>query len=222
VTSLPLSAYIRVSTSQQADSGLGLDAQRETILQASRAQRFEIGSWHEDAGYSASRMAARPALQAALTEIREGKSGGLVVSKLDRLGRSAAEVLTLAESAKREGWRLLILDVGADTQSLGGEVGLMALAMAARIEHVRIAERNRDAHDALRRQGRPRGRTAVASSIADRIIVLRDSGERWQAIADLLNLEGVPTARNGSLWRTSSARSAYVTRRAELQAQRAA
>jgi DNA invertase Pin-like site-specific DNA recombinase len=216
-----LCAYLRVSTTGQAESGLGLDAQRETIERACGLHGYTIGGWFLDAGRSGARMGNRPALQEALTEIHAGRSAGLVCAKLDRLGRSAAEVLTLAEQSKKEGWRLLILDVGADTQSLSGEAVLMALAMAARIEYVRIAERQREKHEALRRASRPRGRTAVAREVANRIITLRDSGATWQAIPNTLNLEDVPTARTGSVWRPSSVRSAYVTRQRELAAQAA-
>jgi hypothetical protein len=55
--------------------------------------------------------------------------------------------------------------------------------------------------------------------VADRIIGLRESGATWQAIADELERENVPTARGGASWRPSSVRSAYLARRAELEAQ---
>jgi DNA invertase Pin-like site-specific DNA recombinase len=217
VTTKPLCAYVRVSTAGQAESGIGLAAQRQTI----DASGHEIGQWFEDAGKSGARMANRPALQAALAEIRSGKASGLVVAKLDRLGRSAAEVLTMAETAKREGWRLLILDVGADTQSLSGEAVLMALAMAARIEHVRISERQVEKFAELRRRGRSRGRPSVSREVADRMVSMRDNGAKWQAIADVLNEEGIATVQGGLCWRPSSVQSAYRTRRLEVTAQAA-
>jgi DNA invertase Pin-like site-specific DNA recombinase len=214
----PLVAYSRVSTAGQAESGLGISAQLDAIDQAARLHGFEVSSWHEDAGKSGAKMSNRPGLQAALEEIRSGRAGGLVCAKLDRLGRSAAEVLTLAEQARREGWRLLILDVGADTDGLAGEVVLMALAMAARIEHVRISERQCEKFAQLRKAGRARGRPAVSREVADRIIAARDGGATWEAIARALAAEGVSTARGGS-WRPSAVRSAYLTRSRELAAQ---
>ena len=53
-------------------------------------------------------------LAAALAEIEQGRAGGIVVDKIDRLGRSSADVLGLVERAQREGWRLIALDAGLE------------------------------------------------------------------------------------------------------------
>ena len=92
------------------------------------------------------------------------------------------------------------------------------LALAARFEHRRIAERQQEKFAELRRQRRPRGQTTTGRPLADRIIGLRDAGATWQAIADQLNAEQIPTPRGGALWRPSSVRSAARTRQLELQA----
>ena len=91
--------------------------------------------------------------------------------------------------------------------------------MAARFEYRRISERQRDKFDELRRQGRARGREAAPRAVADQIAALRDGGATWQAIADQLTRERVPTPRGGAAWRPSSVRSAYLTRSRELEAQ---
>lgn len=213
----PLAAYTRVSTAGQAESGLGIAAQRDAILTAG----IEVGGWFEDAGISGAKMANRPGLQAALEGIRSGRFGGLVVSKLDRLGRNAAEILSLAETAKKEGWRLLMLDVG-EVGGIAGEAVLMALSLAARIEWIRCSERQTAKFAVLRREGRPRGRTAARPEVADRIIAMREAGSTWQRIADFLNGGNVPCARAGREWRPSSVRSAARTRQRELEAQAAA
>jgi DNA invertase Pin-like site-specific DNA recombinase len=141
------------------------------------------------------------------------------VARIDRLGRSSADVLGLVERAQREGWRLVALDVALDTSTPAGELVVAAVAMAARFEYRRISERQREKHEELRRLGRPRGRATAPTAIADRIIRLREKGWTWQAVADELEREGVPTARGGASWRPSSVRAAYVTRTRELAAQ---
>src|SRR5687768_17073035 len=109
-TQLPLVAYVRVSTSAQAASGLGLDAQRQAIRDAAAAHGFAVAGWYDDAGRSGGSMARRSGLRAALAEIAAGRAGGLVVAKVDRLGRSSVDVCGLVERAQREGWRLVALD----------------------------------------------------------------------------------------------------------------
>src|SRR4051794_39164883 len=109
-----LAAYTRVSTAGQAASGIGLAAQREAISAAAESGSFTIAEWFEDAGKSGSAMRKRAGLQAALDAIKRGTVSGLVVAKVDRLGRSY-DVMALVAQAAKEGWRLLVLDVGLDT-----------------------------------------------------------------------------------------------------------
>lgn len=221
MASAPLVAYLRVSTSAQAASGLGMDAQRRAIEQAAEAQGFEIGGWFEDAGRSGASMKRRPGLQEALAEIRAGGASGLVVAKIDRLGRSSADVCSLVEQAQREGWRLVALDAGLDTTTAAGEMVAAALAMAARFEWRRISERQIDKHQALRRAGRPRAGVAVPRNVADRIIAMRSSGLSLRAIGAKLEEDGVPTARGGARWYAETVRSAIETREREIAAQTA-
>ena len=219
-SALPLVAYTRVSTHGQATSGLGLDAQRHAIAAAATAQGFLIAGWHEDAGRSGGTMRGRSGLADALAEIDNGRAGGLVVDKIDRLGRSSADVLGLVERAQREGWRLVALDAGLDTTTPAGEIVAAALAMAARFEWRRTSERQLAKHEQLRRQGRPRGRATVDLATVARIEGLRAQGLSYARIAALLTTENVTTARGGT-WAASTVRSALITRQREIAAQAA-
>jgi DNA invertase Pin-like site-specific DNA recombinase len=82
--------YLRVSTEEQANSGLGLEAQRDTIQRYADAHDWNL-VWYEDAGLSAKSL-ARPQLRAALDRLNVASKrrdvGGIVVAKLDRLSRS--------------------------------------------------------------------------------------------------------------------------------------
>jgi DNA invertase Pin-like site-specific DNA recombinase len=216
-----LSAYVRVSTSAQAESGLGLEAQRRAIRDYARTHGLTIAAWHEDAGRSGASLRNRDGLRAALEDVRAGRSGGLIVAKVDRLGRSAGDVASLVERAHRERWRVVALDVGLDLGTPAGELVANALGMAARFEWRRISERQAEKHEELRRQGRPRGRPAVARDVADRIRALRSEGLSFAGIAERLNDEGVATARGGGRWYAASVRSALLTRERELAAQAA-
>ena len=206
----PLAGYVRCSSFAQATSGIGIAAQRKALEDA--ASNLRIGTVFADEGFSGARMTNRPGLQAALAEVDAGRASGLVVAKIDRLGRNAAEVLALAKRAEKEGWRLIALDVGLDSASPSGALVVGMLALAADFENRRISERQHGKFAELRRQGRVRGRPAADRAVADRIISLRTDGTTWQAIADTLNQDRVPTTRSGAEWRPSSVRSAYVAR----------
>lgn len=85
--------YCRVSTDKQGRSGLGLDAQRHTVLQYT-ANGSVIGEYVEVESGSRKKIARRPKLAAALAHAkRDGAT--LVIAKLDRLSRDAAFILEL-------------------------------------------------------------------------------------------------------------------------------
>jgi len=97
--------YLRVSTSDQAESGAGLAAQREAIEHECRRRGWELVTIYEDTA-SGKSMNGRPQLRAALAELAAGNADVLMSSKLDRLSRSAVDFGQLLERARREGWSL--------------------------------------------------------------------------------------------------------------------
>jgi DNA invertase Pin-like site-specific DNA recombinase len=220
MASVPLIGYARVSTTGQATSGIGIASQRQALADAAQMQGLVLSDILVDEAISGRRMANRPALQAAVRKLRSGDASGLVVSKVDRLGRNAGEVLAFADQADREGWRLVILDVGLDTATTSGRLVLGMLAIASRFEHDRISERQVEKFRELRQQGRPRGLPAADRELADRLIAMREEGKTLETIAVTLNEEGTPTPRASARgWRRSSVRSVILTRRLELAAQ---
>ena len=83
-----LVAYIRVSTSKQGKSGLGIEAQRANIRQFAEAEGYTLtGEYLEvETGKGSDALERRPQLSAALHAARKAK-GAVVVAKLDRLSR---------------------------------------------------------------------------------------------------------------------------------------
>ena len=84
----PLITYIRVSTSQQGRSGLGIEAQRETLRNFAASEGFEVTREfvEVETGKGADAMDRRPQLKAALAAARKQRCH-VAVSKLDRLSR---------------------------------------------------------------------------------------------------------------------------------------
>lgn len=198
-------AYLRVSTEEQARSGLGMEAQRARIEEEADRRGWNL-TWACDDGYTASNL-NRPALTSALAALRAGDAAGLVVAKLDRLSRSLLDFAGLMETARLEGWAIVALDLGVDMSTPAGEMLSSVLASFAQYERRLISQRTTDALAALRAQGAVLGRPRVVSaSTAERIGRWRAAGCTWQAIADALNADGVSTAHGGERWYPSTAR----------------
>ena len=80
--------YVRVSTSAQERSGLGLEAQRQAISDFAEREGLTVAQWFTEAesGAGADALEKRPQLAAAITEARKAR-GPVLVAKLDRLSR---------------------------------------------------------------------------------------------------------------------------------------
>src|SRR5690242_17976887 len=99
-------AYLRVSTDKQADSGLGLDAQRASVTAAAARLKLAITSVFIDAGVSgALALADRPVLMEAVTALKRGDV--LLVAKRDRLGRDVIEVAMIERLIGKRGARVV-------------------------------------------------------------------------------------------------------------------
>jgi DNA invertase Pin-like site-specific DNA recombinase len=191
-----LVAYLRVSTDEQAQSGLGLDAQRATIIGHVARSGHELVDTFVDA--ISGRTMDRPGLAAALAEIEAGRARGLIVAKLDRLSRSLLDFAGLMERSRREGWSLIALDLGVDTCTPQGELMATVLASFAQFERRLIGERTKSALAVKRSQGATLGRPReMADEAIERICELRDAGLTFAAVAERLTEEGIATPRGG-------------------------
>ena len=133
--------------------------------------------------------------------LREGEAQGLVSSKLDRLSRSLLDFAALMETARKEGWSLMALDLGVDTSTPSGEMMASVLATFAQFERRMIGLRTKEALAIRRAQGVTLGRPrSVDTKVVDVILSLRSAGLTYRAIAADLNTQGVPTGHGGQRW----------------------
>jgi DNA invertase Pin-like site-specific DNA recombinase len=199
--------YVRVSTDEQASSGLGLDAQRTAIAAECERRGWVLTGVYEDAGASGKSLNGRPALQQALEAVRSHEAGALVVAKLDRLSRSLLDFSTLMVDSQKEGWALVILDLGVDTTTPSGEMIANVMATFAQFERRLIGQRTKDALAVKKKEGVRLGRPrAVADDVVKRIRKERAAGKSLRVIADGLNADGVQTAHGGAKWHASTIR----------------
>lgn len=201
-------SYLRVSTLRQGVSGLGLDAQRETVRNFLDGGQWElIGEFVEtETGKGADALTKRPQLRAALDLCR--KTGArLLIAKLDRLSRNVFFISGLMESK--------IKFVACDLPE-ANELTLHLMASFAQYEAQRISERTRDALRAAKARGvklgvagpanlrlnieaRRQAADAFAKSLANVINGMKAAGLSQRAMVAELNQLNIQTAR-GSQW----------------------
>ena len=136
--------YVRVSTQEQSVSGLGLEAQTQSIRAHVAAHGGALAQLHTDAGLSGTLPPSkRPGLARLLVELERAPRGKttLLVCRLDRLGRSAREVLNLEYELRRRGVRLESITEALDSTSPAGRAYLSLLATFAEFEAGLAAER---------------------------------------------------------------------------------
>src|SRR4051812_8697680 len=202
--------YVRVSTSEQASSGAGLEAQRLAIIAECERRGWHLVETLEDAGYSA-RDLRRPGIQEALRALEAGKASALVVAKLDRLSRSMLDFSKLMAKATSEHWALVALDVAVDTSTPSGEAMANMLATFAQFERRLISQRTKDALAVKKAQGVRLGRPpTMPQAVVRRIQRQRGRGDSLRKIANDLNEAQVPTAQGGAQWYAATVRHVLI------------
>ena len=135
--------YGRVSTRDQHP-----EAQHDALTAAGCEQVFT--------DKASGKLASRPELdRALLVACRRGDQ--LVVTKLDRLGRSLEHLIQLSRELERRGVDLVVLDQGIDTSTAVGRMFFQILGAIAEFEHALMSERTRDGLAAARARGRTGG-----------------------------------------------------------------
>jgi DNA invertase Pin-like site-specific DNA recombinase len=204
-------SYLRVSTQRQGKSGLGLEAQRNSV-----AEFLNGGNWtliKEFVEIESGKKADRPELAKAVQACR-AHGAKLVIAKLDRLSRDAHFLLGLEKAG--------IDFVAADMPNANRlTVGIMA--MVAEEERRMISRRTKDALQAAKRRGvklggdrgvKPTAKVrklaveaiqaraeAKAADIGPIIAELQAGGVTSRSgIAVALNAQGIPTSRGNGVW----------------------
>jgi len=207
-------AYYRVSTTEQGDSGLGIEAQQAKVRDLLATRNGTL--LQEFTEVESGRKASRPVLAEALSAARKHKAV-LVVAKLDRLARDAELVNRLSKEVASNGFPgLLFADLpDVDATNAAGRMILGVMAQVAQFEAERIGERTREALAAAKARGVKLGGRREAAVVAaharkgeavKRAEALRgvltpmaSSGQSLRQMADALNAAGHRTER-GSEW----------------------
>jgi len=207
--------YVRVSTDQQADKGVSLEAQTEKVRAMAVVQGTELLDIIVDAGESAKNL-QRPGMAQLLDLVDSRAVDVVIIAKLDRLTRSVADLAELLKRFKKHKVSLVSVADSLDTKSAAGRLVLNIMVSVSEWEREAIGERTRDA---MRVKQAKRERVGTVpfgyhlaadgvhlkldtheQQIRTRIEHLRTAGLTLRQIAEQLNREGV-TTRRGTAWR---------------------
>jgi DNA invertase Pin-like site-specific DNA recombinase len=190
--------------------GKELAAQNRAIQRAAGGLALELVEVIREREPKTGKALDRAGLSYLIERLATGDASCIVVTGLERLSRSVAELGTIVQWLERNSVRLVAVDLDLDTASPSGQTTARALASVGGWERERLSERTRKGLAAARAKRRAAAGPAAPNweAIKKRIAAMRADGMTLQAIADVLNREGVPTQRGGTEWRPSSVQTA--------------
>ena len=172
--------YHRVSTVDQNP-----DAARAELRAAAERYGFAVALDIEETGSGANNQ--RPGLVQVLAAAQRGEIEAVIVWKLDRLGRSALDLLTNLRQLDAAGVRFIALTQGIDIRPGGDAMSRLLLTMlsaVAEFETDLISERTRLGLERARRAGKRLGRPPLPTPPADKVRRLKAKGSTWEEIAE--------------------------------------
>ena len=131
--------YTRVSTAGQTE-GYSLDAQRQKILDYAKYRDFRICAEYSDAGFSGKNIAGRVQFRQMLEDIEAKKDDVqyVLVFKLSRFGRNAADVLSSLQFMQDYGVNLICVEDNIDSSADSGKLMISVMSAMAEIERENI------------------------------------------------------------------------------------
>lgn len=150
--------YKRVSTSMQVD-GYSLDAQDERITKYADAFDYEIVGEYVDAGKSGKSIEGRAEFKKMLEDIESNKDGVsyVLVFKLSRFGRNAADVLSTLQFMQDYDVNLICVEDGIDSSKDAGKLMISVLSAVAEIERENILVQTMEGRRQKAREGKWNG-----------------------------------------------------------------
>ena len=150
--------YTRVSTTMQID-GYSLDAQKTKMKAFCDYNEYEIAGEYEDAGKSGKSIEGRVSFNQMMEDIKSGKDGVsyVLVFKLSRFGKNAADVLATLQVMQDFGVNLICVEDGIDSSKDAGKLMISVLSAVAEIERENIRVQTMEGRMQKAREGKWNG-----------------------------------------------------------------
>lgn len=183
--------YLRVSTTEQT-----LASQQLELHGFCDRQGWNPAVYEDTASGRAG--ATRPNLERLMRDVRAGKVNTVVITKLDRLGRSLTHLALILEEFRSRGVSLIAVSQGIDTRSSNpmGALMLGVLAAVSEFELALIRERTQQGLQAAKAAGKRVGRPPLPAEVKDRVkAAAAQFGPKIRMIARELDLSPSTVSR---------------------------
>jgi DNA invertase Pin-like site-specific DNA recombinase len=208
--------YVRVSTQEQANEGVSLDAQEARIGAYCLAMDWDVSEVIRDAGKSAKSL-KRPGMAKVLAGIRDGSIERVIVLKLDRLTRNRRDLDEIIDDCAKHNVALVSITQVLDTSTPTGRAMIAIQGVFSQLQREQIGENTAEmlAHKRQRRTAygpTPFGFVRVGKALIpepteraalDEAVRMDRSGASYREIAARLTELGVKPHR-GKAWYASS------------------
>ncbi len=213
--------YVRVSTTEQADKGYGLDTQERKCKGMAMIKDWEVVKIYRHPGISGTLDEnKRPGLAELIDDAKKGNINIIIVNSLDRIGRSTRLVLRLVGLFDTLAVSLVSCKESLDTSTPSGKFTLTIFAALGQLERDTIVDRTTAGREERARiDGDKGGRLPLGYARTDRGLIvidkeaeivrtifrLRNKGYTYKGNADYLNSRGLKP-RRGKAWYASMTR----------------
>lgn len=188
--------YARVSTEEQALSGLGIAAQKAAIEAECERRGWDLETVYVDDGVSGKHGTIRPAQLQVMSQVMSREVDGIMIAKLDRWCRSTREVQAVLEAStdRKSGFVFVPLDMAmVDTSTATGKLFATLVAAIAEWERDVISERTISALAAKKAMGVKLGRPRTIDPSTEALILELTEGMSYRKVARELTRRGIPT-----------------------------
>jgi DNA invertase Pin-like site-specific DNA recombinase len=206
---------IRVSTDNQVQDGVSLEAQREKVEAYANLNDFDLVEVVSDEGISAKNL-NRPGIQKILEMAERKEMEEVVVFKLDRMFRSTVDALEVTQRFAKLNIGFHSISEKIDTQSAIGGFFFTLIAALGEMERKLIGERTKMALAHKKSKGEKTGgdvpfgydvnadgcliQNEAEQSVIDTILELREKGYSLRGIGRELDALGHKTKKNAGSW----------------------
>ena len=181
--------YARVSTDKQE-----VENQIGKLKEYAKLREWKLFRIYKDEAYSG-KKASRPKLDEMKQHIKEGKINGVLVWKLDRIGRSLSDLIVLLDYFKTHNAQFISYSNSIDTSTAEGRLMFHIIGAFAEFEADLISERTKLAYDTKKNRAENigqkvkwgRNKKILSKEEIDYVNKKRGEGMSWRKIADLIN-----------------------------------